>query len=53
MREIVALLSDERDPGADPNHRTSDYDPQTPLLMAARSGNRELLELLRKHGARY
>jgi hypothetical protein len=39
--------------GADQNLRTYEHDPRTPLLMAAKSGNHDLLELLRKHGAKY
>jgi len=46
--DVAALLLDA---GADPNHPSDMYDGWSPLLIAAGRESRELIELLRSHGA--
>ena len=46
--DVAALLLDA---GADPNHPSDMYDGWTPMLIAAGRESRELVELLRSHGA--
>jgi len=47
--DVAALLLEA---GADPNHPSDMYDGWTPMLLAAGRETRELVELLRAHGAR-
>jgi ankyrin repeat protein len=47
--DVAALLLDA---GADANHPSDMYDGWTPMLIAAGRESRELVELLRSHGAR-
>jgi ankyrin repeat protein len=49
VAETQALLN----AGADPNLPRESHERETPLIIAASAGNTELLELLRKHGAKY
>ena len=46
--DVAALLLEA---GADPNHPSDMYDGWTPMLLAAGRESRELVELLRAHGA--
>ena len=47
-RDVAALLLKA---GADPNHRSDQYDGWTPLLIAAGRESQSLIELLLAHGA--
>jgi ankyrin repeat protein len=46
--DVAALLLEK---GADPNHPSDMYDGWTPMLLAAGRESRELVDLLRAHGA--